>query len=88
MTTRVRTVTDQQYANLLTDLESLREHFQQVLSRHGSLVRDEWLGGSQEDDHHEVAPEFLSAAFQDLRKSQDLLVQADSQIAIERLRHF
>lgn len=84
MTHRIRVPTDAQYATLLEDLAALRFKFRQVIERHEGLVRDEWLGGSQEADQHEGAPEPLCNSFQALRQAENAVIAVDSQFAIYR----
>ena len=84
MAKRTRRIKDEQCGAFEADMEALKLQMLRALSTHGDFSRDEWLGGDQKADNHEVAPEACSEAMALLRQALELVVEADHKVAMFR----
>ena len=82
MATRVRDITESEVIRAANDLLEIWKNLGRFKSLHHNLDRDEWLGGNQDADHHEVAPERIRVAMAKVQAAQDLLSEAEHELVM------
>lgn len=79
---RVREITDANCGMFLLDLESIQKMLGGFTIRHDDFSRDEWLGGDQMADNHEVAPDRCQKAMMLVKEARKMLAKAGHEVAL------
>jgi len=84
MAKRVRDINDDMCGRFEEDLNNVRFEFDRFMGRQREFERTEWLGGDQKANAFEAPPARCAKAMALLRQAQELMRQADHEVAMFR----